>query len=323
LPEDAFHSQRESMGHDEFEHSVLKFHPESSPVPPTSPAILLDEDRLLVRVEVWRRERPKPAAARRLLAPFLRRVEASCEVAVEEKREHRGFYVVVDIYHRPPRGGTVADVWRIGDEAQTLLQAAEGGELPRSVALDLFCAGRWDLFKGQPESDWLEAKGAPYDHLAGKLGKNWPYELAKDVAAFANSPEGGLIAIGLTTEDQGDGEVINGHREFDLSRVRGPTYRKYVAQMVYPRVIGFEVRRIEGAREDRGLAVLVIPPQSPSDRPFLVQGVISRGKALGSHVPWPVRREDDTALMDAAAIHARLRLGEQVIAGGKPARPGK
>jgi hypothetical protein len=48
-----------------------------------------------------------------------------------------------------------------------------------------------------------------------------------------------------------------------------------------------------------------------------VQGALSEGKVLGAHVLLPTRREDDTALSDAGAIHARLRLGEQVIAGEK------
>jgi len=284
--------------------------------PPSSPALFLEGDRLLVRVVLWRRKKPKPQSVRRLLTPFLERVKATSAVSVERDGEDRGFYLTIDIDRWPPRGATVADAWKLGDEMRALLRAVRGGELKRSIALDLLAAGRWDLFRGQPESAWLEAKGEPYDHL----GANWQFELAKDVASFANSPEGGIIVLGMTTDDRGDGDTIRGYKEFDLDRVRRQAYRNHVAQRVYPRVTGFDIHRIEGSTKGRGLAVLAIPPQPESSRPFLVQGVMSGGKVLGSHVLHPVRREDDTALMDAGSLHARLRLGEQVIAGEKRPR---
>lgn len=284
--------------------------------PPSSPSLVLSEDRLLVRIEVGHTGSPDLTAMRRLLAPLLRRHGATAELFVEPDPDRpNGVRLDVDIARWPPRGATVEDAWRLGEEAQALLTAAKDGEITRPVALDLLRSGRWDLFVGQPESDWLEAKGEPYDHLSGTLGNNWSFELAKDVAAFANSPEGGIIAIGMTTRDDGDGDVIDGHKEFDLRRVRGPQYRKHVARLIYPRVAGFEVLRIKGSSKGRGFAVLVIPPQPDTSRPFLVQGMHSQGKLLGSHILLPFRREDDTAFVDIGAIHARLRLGEQAILG--------
>jgi hypothetical protein len=147
------------------------------------------------------------------------------------------------------------------------------------------------------------------------MGSNWRYELAKDVAAFANSPDGGLIVLGMVTKDVGDGDVISGRKEFDLKRAQTPAYRKYVAQLVYPQVEGFEVTRIDGTRDGYGLAVLTIPPQAQSRRPFLVRGVLRAGKVMGSHLLWPVRQADETVLLDITAIHDRLRLGDQVIKG--------
>lgn len=274
-----------------------------------------------VHIVVRKKERPDAAAVRQLLRPLLNRTSTTCEVVISDdisEEEGRGFTLAVDLEQANRRGATLGELWKLGDETQALLQAVEGDELPRSTALDLLSAGRWDLFKDQPETHWLEAKSEPYDHLKEKLGKqNWRYELAKDVAAFANAPDGGLIVLGMVTQDRGDGDIIQGHKEFDLRRVRGSTYKKYVAQLVYPRVEGFEVKRVEGEKKGHGLAVLVIPPQSEMSYPFLVQGVVSDRKVLGAHVLVPVRREDDTALMEVEAIHARLRLGEQVIRGEK------
>jgi hypothetical protein len=289
-----------------------------------SPSLVLDGGRLLVRVSTVPSTLPDPAAIRRLFAPFLTQHKAKCDDVIVEWKSNpfqRDDYPQAEvIIDWPTKGRTVADAWEFGEEAHALLWAADGGELTQSNALGLLRGGRWDLFRGQPESEWLEAKGEPYDHLIENLGENWRYELAKDVAAFANSPEGGIIVLGMITKNKGDGDVIRGYKEFKLRRVKRQAYRNHVAQLVYPRLTGFEVESIEGSRKGHGLAVLSIPPQPVSSRPFFVQGVLSRGKVLGGHVLLPVRREDDTALMDAGALHARIRLGEQVITGEKQSR---
>jgi hypothetical protein len=289
---------------------------EPGQIPSSSPAFLLEGDRVRVHISVLRGKKPDKRAIRRSLSPFLKRHDATCEVAVSENEKWQpdGFTVTVVLDRSYPDDVTAADAWRFADEAQTLLQVVKGDEIPRELAVDLLCSGRWDLFYGQPESDWLEAKAEPYDDHA-TAGDQWRYELAKDVAAFANSPAGGVIVIGMVTKDQGNGDVIRGHREFDLGRIKAATYRRHIAQLVYPRVEGFEVRRVEGKKKKHGLTLLIVPPQPPTSRPFLVNGAISDQRLLGSHVLLPIRREDDTALADISALHARLRLGEQVIEG--------
>jgi hypothetical protein len=270
-------------------------------------------------VVVRKEAAPEVTTVKRLLEPFLERQSSSCEIVVDPipRGEGQGFFLTLDLHQAPRRGATLGGLWLLGDEAQALLRAGEDDELPRSAVLDLLSAGRWDVFKGQSETDWLEVKGEPYDHLEPKLGDNWRYELAKDVASLANSPGGGIIVLGMFTKDRGDGDVIQGHREFALDRVKASTYRRYIAQLVYPRLRGFEVRRIRGKSDGHGLVVLVVPSQPDASRPFVVQGAISDRKALGAHVLVPARREDDTALLTAEAIHTRLRLGAQVIRGEK------
>jgi hypothetical protein len=102
-----------------------------------------------------------------------------------------------------------------------------------------------------------------------------------------------------------------------LKGISRQKYRHLVAHWVYPTLTRFDVERIEGSTKAQGLAVLVIPPQTETKRPFLVQSVIADGNVLGRHVLLPWRREDDTDAMDAGAIHARIRLGEQAISGGE------
>jgi hypothetical protein len=284
---------------------------------PRPTAIHLDDEWCSVSFSLRRGEETDTREAEAVLAPFLKRLGATAKVSSgsTERHEVPGFKIEVEIRPKFHRGATLLDAWRIGEDAAALIEVVEGDEIPRSMALDLLRSGRWGVFKGQPELDWFEAKGAPYAEANRHLGKNWKYELAKDVAAFANSPEGGFIVIGMTTEDEGDGEVITGFREFDLKRVTAGSYGNYVAQHVYPRVEGFEVVRLPGRERGRGIAALVIPRQDPSNLPFLVRGLVRDGEILGSHVLWPVRLGDQTAILDANGLHARLRLGDQVIKG--------
>lgn len=71
----------------------------------------------------------------------------------------------------------------------------------------------------------LEAKGARYDHL----GLNWPYELAKGVAAFASSPQGALLCVqgvgGAGSEARGGRAGGPAHR-----RATGPAEASHLAE---------------------------------------------------------------------------------------------
>jgi hypothetical protein len=281
-----------------------------SPEDPTGQSILLlAGERLLVQTWAGVETKPGRETIHRLLSPLLERHGASSvDVGLEQYNT-----LAVDW---PTRGRTVADAWRFHDELTTLLSAAEDGELTPSTTLDILRAGRWDLLRGQPESGWLEAKAVPYD----TGDDNVKYELGKDVAAMANSRRGGIIVLGMSTSTKGkrnEVDTIGDVNELDLASISRQQYRSLVAHRVHPSLSGFDVELIEGSAKDRGIAVLVIPPQAERKRPFLVQGVIADGNVLGHHVLLPWRREDDTDAMDAGAIHARIRLGEQAIAGGE------
>lgn len=278
------------------------------------PVLLLAGERLLVQAYARVETPAARAATHRLLGPLLRRHRASCvDVGVEEYGT-----LAVDW---PTRGRTVADAWEFHRELRTLLSAASSGELSPSTALDLLRAGRGDLLRGQPESAWLEAKAEPY----ALKDEDAKYELGKDVAAMANSRDGGIIVMGMSSEKKGNKssavDTIGDYNELDLKRIKRQQYRGVVARRVYPTLTGFEVELLEGSKKDRGIAVLVIPPQPETKRPFLVQGAIDEGNVRGDYVLLPWRREDDTSAMDAVAIHSRIRLGEQAIAGGDEVPP--
>lgn len=284
------------------------FHEDYSPE--TDVRLCMVDGILYVEVEVFDFEQCEDEQYLSVLAPLLNRRQSE---VVTVEAEEAGDAVLRRFRCTIPRrrGGTVGDAYRFGKEVAALLNALDGGAVSASTALDLLRAGRFDLFRGQPESEWLEAKGAPYE------GVNWKYEFAKDVAAFANAG-GGLIALGLTTTDKGDGDVITGFREVLFNSVNATTYRNHVSQLVYPAIADFDVVRCEGGHPGRGIIVFVVPPQASSSQPFLVRGVSLRGKVLGAHVLVPTRRGAMTELLDAAAIHSFLRLGRRVVFSESP-----
>ena len=284
------------------------FEPHVDPIGPS--VLLLVGDRLLIQTWADLKVPSARAATHRLLSPLLRRHRASC---VEVGLEQHGTLAI----EWPTRGRTVADAWEFHRELTTLLSAARGGELSPTTALDLLRAGRGDLLRGQPESAWLEVKAEPYD-LKDPTVK---FELAKDVAAMANSRRGGIVVIGMSTEKkgrrQGEVDLIGDYSKTSLKSLKRQQYRSLVAKWVYPSLVGFEIERMEGSTAGEEVAVLVIPAQPEAKRPFLVQGTVDDGNVLGSHVLLPWRREDETDAMDVVAIHDRIRLGERAIAGGE------
>lgn len=287
---------------------------------PSSPSLLLDGERLLVRVATSASSPPDPADLRRLFAPYLERCGASChDVVVEEgldpfARAGSEFWSAQVLIDWPIEGRTVAEAWSLGEEALSLLRATESGELTQANALDLMRGGKWDLFLGQPESAWLDAKQAPY------LGSNdvWKNELAKDIAAFANRPGGGIIVLGMRTVREGERDVIKEVNQIDLGLVSAERYRKVVGDWVYPEVDGFAIEPIQGAAEGRGLVALIVPPQPRNSLPFLVKGMVKEGKVRDHYILLPYRRADETAFGDIASIHVRLRLGQQALDAERP-----
>jgi hypothetical protein len=77
----------------------------------------------------------------------------------------------------------------LGREVSALVGAVRGGPLNAAASVDIVRAGLADALVGQRETRWLDGKGEPY--WLGDDAAN--LEFAKDVAAFANTPVGGLI----------------------------------------------------------------------------------------------------------------------------------
>jgi hypothetical protein len=130
------------------------------------------------------------------------------------------------------------------------------------------------------ESDWLEAKPAPY-----RLDKEAEaFELAKDVAALANAA-GGIIVIGARTKNRPAGDEIRRINECRIDEISPRRYVSFVRRKVFPRVDGFKVELTPGASAGRGGR----PPNDPG--------------ATGGRTTLPRPRHRPGRTRDRARVH--------------------
>ncbi|MGH3005641.1 MAG: AlbA family DNA-binding domain-containing protein [Gaiellaceae bacterium] len=236
-----------------------------------------------------------------LLASLVDRHRGSYFELERNENAPEWFTVRFDI---PTRGKRVSDALAIGQEAEALLNAAQGGRLSLQSAVDLVRTGHGPALVGQQEGPWFDGKGAPY--VLANDAQKW--ELAKDVASFANSESGGLIFIGAHTKRRQDGDIIQSVTDFELSLVEPARYRSVLTARVHPRVEGLEVRTVS-TEGTRGVAYIYIPPQREEVKPFVVKGVVVSSGVRDTHVSIPVRDGEDTRYADPAEVHSLLQAG--------------
>lgn len=199
---------------------------ELAPLEPVQ--LLWKRGELLVELEVVSDAQPVPqhefVAA--LATTLARRRARVADVVVSEFPRY--WTVGVEIAF-PIRGRSVADAVELGHDCELLLGAVMSGEIDVGAAAELVKSGRAELLVGIYESDWLEAKAAPYlDSTTGEM------ELAKDVAALANAG-GGLILIGLKTKRDARGDRIKVVNECVLEEVSRRRYRAVIRRRITPR----------------------------------------------------------------------------------------
>jgi hypothetical protein len=241
----------------------------------------------------------------RLLTPLVQRHRGSGFEVTRNFDAPQWFEVSFNV---STRGKTVADALSIGREVEALLGAVTGGRLSLQSAIDLVRAGKAATLIGLQEGSWFDGKSAPY--LLATDAQRW--ELAKEVASFANSEQGGLILIGARTKSQPNGDVVQSVCDFELSRIQPGIYRRILAARVHPRVEGLEVRTVS-CTASRGIAYIHIPPQRDEIKPFVVKGVVVAGDVRGTHVSIPVRDGEDTRYADPAEIHSLLQAGRMAL----------
>ena len=160
--------------------------------------------------------------------------------------------------------------------------------------------GCWEELLGLAEAESLDFKAQPYaldvDDSAKRHRNRW--ELAKDVVAMANSPQGGCIVMGVRTEQSptSNEDVTVELSPFPCSLLDPEQHRDTIATNAYPLIQGVDVSIHKRDDDDRCLALIEVPPQDEDDGPFLLNKILdpegkrTEGFALpkreGSHTRW-------------------------------------
>ncbi|MCL3999045.1 RNA-binding domain-containing protein, partial [Streptomyces lavenduligriseus] len=178
-------------------------------------------------------------------------------------------------------------------------------------ALAALEAHRPDSLLGLRETQWLDAKKAPYrlkdDPKAAE-------ELTKDVAAFANGG-GGVIVVGIATRLEHDEEILDHVVGVDPAAVNVDQIRKLIRQRVSPAPRGVRVGW-SGAEGDERVLFIEIPAQTDHAL-FAVPAAVGKpGAPRPDTVAVPMRDGDSTYWLPRAEIVQLLSAG--VRASGVP-----
>src|SRR5215216_3704925 len=208
----------------------------------------------------------------------------------------------------PLYGRTVLDAHKFGLQVLELVRAYVDGDPTVESLLALLRSGQREALVGLHESQILECKrtlsvGSEHDEL----------EIAKDVAALANSETGGLIIIGMATKRDRNGDRIVKIqpllKDFSPRRLRGTIDRR-----IYPPIDGLLVESVEsGSAQGRPLLLCLVPPQPQELKPFLVHGAIAGNRVEGAFISIPRRRGEDTIQISPASIHSFLVAGRALL----------
>ena len=178
-------------------------------------------------------------------------------------------------------------------------------------------AGEFDRLVGTPESDWLDFKAEPYRLDTAK--DRW--ELAKDVAAFANH-QGGRIVIGVQTARQPHEvvDVAKKVRPVPLTLIDPMRYQDVLNERIYPPLRGLELawHRSEPSAS-KGLFEFTVPPQPANHRPFIVNRTLDEdGRETTQAFAIPQREGGVTLPLLVGQVH---RLISEGLQSGQVAEP--
>ncbi|MEG3632031.1 AlbA family DNA-binding domain-containing protein [Streptomyces poriticola] len=167
---------------------------------------------------------------------------------------------------------------------------------------------------GTPESEWVDFKSAspkgPYD-LSTDKGK---FELAKDVAAFANAG-GGLIVCGFKAKKRTNElyEVAEKVTPFDKKLVNIDSYKDVLTEYVRPLLKAkfFWFDHPEDDPETSGhYFVIEVPALAESERWALVtRGTNDNGQFIKGSWTIPIRNGDNTAHLPPDDVYRLMNDG--------------
>jgi hypothetical protein len=181
--------------------------------------------------------------------------------------------------------------------------------MEQQEVLRLLDAGDFDALIGAAETGEIDFKRDPYRVDQPREA----FELAKDVAALANTPTGGLLVVGFKARklEGSDREIVETVHVFARARFDRDAWIDSAQQRIHPTVVGLDATFKPSRNDaDRGAVVVVVPAQVAESRYFLVATeFVSDDGAPGWLVGVSVRSSDRNRPLGIAEIHALMTRG--------------
>lgn len=217
---------------------------------------------------------------------------------------HDGLPHVWDAHFLYPHPGlSVADACRYAEDVRSFVESFEAGSMSRDALATALRTGHAEVLIGLAEHQMLDVKRPP--DLSERVAQ---LELAKDIAAFANSMVGGLLVIGAETKSVDGKDIVK--RLCPLSDATTIIQRanSILETRIYPPLAGVEAQAI-ATRSGEQLVMINVPPQPDELKPFIVHGANIGHKLRDIFVSIPQREGDHSTILSPAALHARLVVG--------------
>lgn len=176
----------------------------------------------------------------------------------------------------------------------------------RASVLSALRQGNEQAIIGLAERSWLEFKS----QLSVETDSD-RVELAQDIARFANSESGGILAFGYRTKRQNGIDRVEKRSPFAALKGIEPRLQSIIDYRVYPPIRGLEIIQTQ-AGGGRVFLTILVPSQVEADKPFLVHGAIIAGKTEGVFFSITRRRGEGSVPITAREVHALLAAGYSV-----------
>ncbi len=159
---------------------------------------------------------------------------------------------------------------------------------------------------GEAENQFFDCKLSPYQ-LQTNSGKR---ELAKDVSSFANAL-GGFIFVGIKTKKDAlrFGDEIEAINPFEDKLFNKQSYLDIIKDWIYPNINDLKIEWFIINAPDRGVVVIVIPPQGDSAKPFLIKNVLDGEKEIEIAFGYAERKGDVSSPTSLINLQTMLRSG--------------
>jgi hypothetical protein len=217
------------------------------------------------------------------------------------------------------RGRSLPDVWNASflllDSHRSIADAVDfarratgvaeahryGGQFVNQIVA-LLRAGDADGLVGTPATSVFQPRPAPRPSEEGD------FELALDLCAFANSPQGGLVVLGLDVTADGRVDGVDALDLVDTVR----RVERAATKLIFPEPEGLIVEAVQHG-EGGGVVLVVVPAQEHVLKPFLVHGsVIDRGLQQQG-VTLVERHEATIYVQGIVALHSQIAAGRALL----------